>query len=125
MRLSGDWYRTPASHRCAFSPGCNKRRPEDAANLLAFLKTLRSVLGHEKVITAAVSTEGFLGPDGQPLSDFSDYGKYLDYINLMTLRPPLTDATSVRSVARPDLALFASTMWRRQSPFNPRACSSD
>ncbi|BGP54815.1 hypothetical protein JCM8202v2_002402 [Rhodotorula sphaerocarpa] len=64
--------------------GCNKRRPEDAANLLAFLKTLRSVLGHEKVITAAVSTEGFLGPDGQPLSDFSDYGKYLDYINLMT-----------------------------------------
>lgn len=68
--------------------GCNKRRPDDSANLLAFLKLLRAKIGAKKLITAAVSTAGFLGPDGDVLPDLKPYGKYLDYINLMTVSCP-------------------------------------
>ncbi|BGP47143.1 hypothetical protein JCM10450v2_002995 [Rhodotorula kratochvilovae] len=64
--------------------GCNKISADDSAHLLAFLKVLRKKLGAGKLITAAVSTSGFAGPDGSPLKSFSEYGKYLDYINLMT-----------------------------------------
>ncbi|GAA5986899.1 hypothetical protein JCM10908_000944 [Rhodotorula pacifica] len=64
--------------------GCNKRRPSDSANLLSFLKVLRAEIGPKKLITAAVSTSGFLGPDGKALSSFAEFGKALDFINLMT-----------------------------------------
>ena len=65
--------------------GCNMRRPNDSANLLAFLKVLRAEIGRDKLITAAVSTSGFLGPDGKALRSFADFARELDYINLMTV----------------------------------------
>ncbi|BGP15020.1 hypothetical protein JCM10213v2_002975 [Rhodosporidiobolus nylandii] len=40
--------------------GCNARSPDDSANLLAFLKVLRQTIGSSNLITAAVSTAGFL-----------------------------------------------------------------
>ncbi|TNY18602.1 chitinase, partial [Rhodotorula diobovata] len=64
--------------------GCNAVNKDDSAHLLSFLKVLRQKLGTSKLITAAVSTEGFAGPDGSPLASFAEYGKYLDYVNLMT-----------------------------------------
>ncbi|GAA6005406.1 glycoside hydrolase family 18 protein [Rhodotorula paludigena] len=63
--------------------GCNVVNPQDSANLLAFLKVLRKTIGTSKLITAAVSTGGFLGPDGAPLPSFAEFGAYFDYINLM------------------------------------------
>ncbi|GAA5971887.1 hypothetical protein JCM11641_001557 [Rhodosporidiobolus odoratus] len=65
--------------------GCNTRSPQDSANLLSFLQVLRKAIGSDKLITAAVSTAGFLSEDGTtPVADFAPYAKYVDYINLMT-----------------------------------------
>ncbi|GAA5880937.1 hypothetical protein JCM3774_001782 [Rhodotorula dairenensis] len=64
--------------------GCNKRRPNDSANLLTFLKVLRAEIGRDKLITAAVSTAGFLGPDGKALRSFAEFAPLVDYLNLMT-----------------------------------------
>ncbi|BGO90739.1 hypothetical protein JCM10020v2_002382 [Rhodotorula toruloides] len=87
--------------------GCNAVSGDDSAHLLAFLKVLRSQIGSSKLITAAVSTDGFLGANGKALSDFKPYGQYLDYINLMTD----THSGSWSSTTGPDSPL--------------RKCSSD
>ncbi|GAA5864216.1 hypothetical protein JCM1840_006704 [Sporobolomyces johnsonii] len=63
--------------------GCNAVSPDDAANFLSFLETLRNTIGSDKLITAAVSVNGILGSDGQPLTSLKAYGDYLDYVNLM------------------------------------------
>lgn len=65
--------------------GCNTISVDDAANLLKFLKTLREVFGTHRLITADVWPGGIIGPDGNVLSSFAAYGKYLDYANLMTV----------------------------------------
>ena len=67
--------------------GCNTINKNDSANLLSFLKELRSQFGAKGLLTAAVSTTGFVGADGNALKDFSPYAKYLNYLNLMTVRP--------------------------------------
>ncbi|TKA57783.1 hypothetical protein B0A53_00932 [Rhodotorula sp. CCFEE 5036] len=64
--------------------GCNKRRPDDSTNLLAFLKVLRAEIGRDKLITAAVPASGFRGPDGKALRSFAAFANEMDYINLMT-----------------------------------------
>ncbi|GAA5906604.1 hypothetical protein JCM6882_008072 [Rhodosporidiobolus microsporus] len=64
--------------------GCNAISPSDSANLLSFLEVLRTTIGSDSLITAAVSTSGFLGEDGTALSSFAPFAGYLDYINLMT-----------------------------------------
>ncbi|GAA5854560.1 hypothetical protein JCM8547_004885 [Rhodosporidiobolus lusitaniae] len=64
--------------------GCNSISSSDSANFLELLKLLRKKLGSKKLITAAVSTSGLIGENGEVLSDFSPYGEYLDYLNLMT-----------------------------------------
>ncbi|GAA5905709.1 glycoside hydrolase family 18 protein [Sporobolomyces salmoneus] len=64
--------------------GCNSIRDKDSANLLTFLKVLRREIGQSKLITAAVSTSPFVGPDGTPLKDVSAFAQYFDYLNLMT-----------------------------------------
>ncbi|KAL8276833.1 hypothetical protein RQP46_010764 [Phenoliferia psychrophenolica] len=64
--------------------GCNNISSADSANLLLFAKELKSQLGSSKIITAAVSMTGFVGPEGAVLSDFSEYAKYIDYINIMS-----------------------------------------
>lgn len=63
--------------------GCNSVRPEDAANLLRFLEELRKRIGNGKLVTAVAADSTFIGSDGNPLADVSEYAKYLDYINLM------------------------------------------
>ncbi|KAL8276834.1 hypothetical protein RQP46_010765 [Phenoliferia psychrophenolica] len=64
--------------------GCNNISTADSANLLHFVKELRRQLESSKIITAAVSMTGFVGPDGEVLSDFSEYAKYIDYLNIMS-----------------------------------------
>ncbi|KAH9927355.1 glycoside hydrolase superfamily [Fomitopsis serialis] len=56
---------------------------EDAANLLSFFQALRKKLGNEAIISAAVTDQPFKGPDGNPLSDVSEYAKVMSYVNLM------------------------------------------
>ncbi|GAA5892941.1 glycoside hydrolase family 18 protein [Sporobolomyces salmoneus] len=64
--------------------GCNAISPDDSANFVLFLKELRSIVGKDNLLTAAVSVSGINGPDGSALSSFAEYGSLLDYINLMT-----------------------------------------
>jgi chitinase len=53
----------------------------DSANFLAFLQTLRNQDGAEDlIITAAVSIKPFIGSDGNPMTDVSEFAKVLDYI---------------------------------------------
>ncbi|KAF9558511.1 glycoside hydrolase family 18 protein [Agrocybe pediades] len=61
----------------------NPHAPEDAANLLCFFKSLRKALGDSKIISAAVTQLPWLGGNGEPLSDVSEYAKYMTYVNIM------------------------------------------
>ncbi|ORY91527.1 glycoside hydrolase superfamily, partial [Leucosporidium creatinivorum] len=87
--------------------GCNTVRANDAAHLLSFLKVLRSTIGSKKLITAAVSSAGFIGIDGEALtSGLGPYAKYLNYINLMTLNflpPPYSGSWSETTAANSPL----------------------
>ncbi|KAF7978942.1 hypothetical protein HWV62_44159 [Athelia sp. TMB] len=56
---------------------------KDSANFLLFLKALRSKLGSDKIISAAVTQSPWLGPDGQPLKDVSEFTKEMTYVNIM------------------------------------------
>ncbi|KAH9463873.1 hypothetical protein Pst134EA_015953 [Puccinia striiformis f. sp. tritici] len=77
--------------------------PNDAANYLQFLKTLREVLGPKARISAAVSVHGFMGPDGSYLIDHKPYAEVLDFITIMAYdlySPSSTD------LAGPNAPLF-------------------
>ncbi|KAK0216319.1 glycoside hydrolase family 18 protein [Armillaria fumosa] len=66
------------------SPGSgNPYSWADAANFLTFLKSLRAALGWSKIISAAVAHHPWLGPNGAPLSNVSDYAAQMSYINIM------------------------------------------
>ncbi|KAJ2237915.1 hypothetical protein H4R99_000637 [Coemansia sp. RSA 1722] len=60
----------------------------DAANLLVFVRELRDSLNSafpstsKKLISLGVGLKPFAGPDG-PLSDVSEYAKWVDYINIL------------------------------------------
>lgn len=82
-------------------PGCNKRRPNDSANLLAFLKVLRAEIGRDRLITAAVSTAGLLGPDGKPFRSFAEFAPLVDYLNLMTVSLPAGPCTGAGRMVVP------------------------
>ncbi|KAF7974946.1 hypothetical protein HWV62_11003 [Athelia sp. TMB] len=56
---------------------------KDSANFLLFLKALRSKLGSDKIISAAVTQSPWLGPDGQPLKDVSEFTKEMTYVNII------------------------------------------
>lgn len=56
---------------------------DDSANLLKFLQTLREVLGPKARLSAAVSVHGFMGADGNYLTDHKAYAKVLDFITIM------------------------------------------
>ncbi|KAI0244325.1 hypothetical protein L0F63_004704 [Massospora cicadina] len=67
---------------------CNEVIPNDSANYLILLKELRDALDKEfpndhKLLTAAVRVKPFDGPDGNPMTDVSEYAKYFDFINIM------------------------------------------
>ena len=53
------------------------------ANLLSFFQLLRSKLGQNAILSAAVTDQPFTGPDGQPLKDVSAYAQVMTYVNLM------------------------------------------
>lgn len=63
--------------------GDNEVNSNDSANFLSFLQLLRYTLPPCAVITAATLTTTFSGPDGQPMSDVSEFSKVLDWILLM------------------------------------------
>jgi len=82
--------------------GCNVLSVDDSANFLSFLQTLRSQDGaQDLIISAAVSITPFVGPDGKPLTDVSEFAKVLNYIGSLftTLNsvPVLTGSTVQRS----------------------------
>ena len=61
--------------------GCNVVSANDSTNFLAFLQTLRNQNGAEDlIITAAVWVLPFIGSDGNPITDVSEFAKVLDYI---------------------------------------------
>jgi len=64
--------------------GCNVVSQNDTANFLLFLQKLRSMDGGQDIIlSAAVAILPFIGPDGNPISDVSEFAKVLDYIEIM------------------------------------------
>jgi chitinase len=67
--------------------GCNIVSKDDSANFLSFLQILRSQEGaKDLIISAAVSISPFLGSNGQPMSDVSQFGIFLDHIGSL---PPI------------------------------------
>jgi chitinase len=60
----------------------------DSANLLLFFQSLRSKLGPNKIISAAVTHLPWLGPNGSPLTNVSAYAKEMNYVNIMYFHPP-------------------------------------
>ena len=70
--------------------GCNLISANDSANFLSFLQTLRNQTGaQDLIISAAVSIVPFVGPDGNPMTDVSEFAMVLDYIGSL-IQPPLT-----------------------------------
>ncbi|KAH9958052.1 glycoside hydrolase [Russula dissimulans] len=64
--------------------GCNVVSQNDTANFLLFLQKLRSMNGAQDiVVSAAVAVLPFIGSDGNPVSDVSDFAEVLDYIEVM------------------------------------------
>ncbi|KAF8970627.1 glycoside hydrolase superfamily [Flammula alnicola] len=62
------------------APGAgNPHSSADATNLLNFFKTLRNAL----IISAAVTHLPWLGDNGSPLKDVSEYATYMTYLNIM------------------------------------------
>ncbi|PLW27468.1 hypothetical protein PCASD_19506 [Puccinia coronata f. sp. avenae] len=56
---------------------------DDSANFLKFIQTLRQLLGPKARLSAAVSVHGFMGPDGNYLTDHKAYAEVLDFITIM------------------------------------------
>jgi chitinase len=66
---------------------CNIVSENDSANFLSFLQELRSQEGANKlIISAAGSSTPFVGSNGQPMSDVSEFEKVLDYMGSL---PPI------------------------------------
>ncbi|GAA5885506.1 hypothetical protein JCM16303_002233 [Sporobolomyces ruberrimus] len=64
----------------------------DLANLLLLLQEIREKIGDDKIISADTSSGVYVGADGQPSTDMSEFGKVLDFITIMTY-----DATTYSS----------------------------
>jgi chitinase len=64
--------------------GCNTMSTSDSANFLSFLKELRQdPVGAKLRLTAAVGLTPFVGSDGNPMTDVSQFASVLDYIAIM------------------------------------------
>ncbi|KAI0305234.1 chitinase [Multifurca ochricompacta] len=64
--------------------GCNTISTDDSTNFLSFLQTLRNQSDANKLIlSAAVAVRPFIGSDGTPMTDVSEFAKVLDYIEVM------------------------------------------
>ena len=59
----------------------NQVSPDDSANFLAMLQQLKATdVGSNLKISAAVTLTPFVGADGQPMSDVSEFAKVIDFI---------------------------------------------
>jgi len=66
--------------------GCNTISADDSANFLDFLQKFRAQAAQHSqdvFVSAAVSITTFVGADGNPLTDVSEFAKVLDYIEIM------------------------------------------
>jgi chitinase len=64
--------------------GCNDVNPDDTTNFLSFLQEMRQhPLGQNLILSAATADVPFIGPDGEPSADVSQFSKVLDYIGIM------------------------------------------
>ncbi|RUS20996.1 glycoside hydrolase superfamily [Endogone sp. FLAS-F59071] len=94
--------------------------PNDSANYLLLLQLLRQTIGN-KFITAATATHPFVGADGNPLSDVSNFAKYFDWINLMiydldvwgTTTAPNAPLESGKNGGSPSNVVQAVTDWSK------------
>ncbi|KAH8101852.1 glycoside hydrolase [Cristinia sonorae] len=63
---------------------CNIISPNDSANFLTFLQQLRKTPElANRTISAATSVLPFAGPDGNPMSDVSEFAAVLDHVAIM------------------------------------------
>ncbi|KAH9822235.1 family 18 glycoside hydrolase [Melampsora americana] len=67
------------------APGQDKNQisKDDSENFLKFLQVLRTEVGPQSRISAAVPVHGFVGSDGEYLKDHRPYAKVLDFITIM------------------------------------------
>ncbi|KIM37879.1 glycoside hydrolase family 18 protein [Hebeloma cylindrosporum] len=61
----------------------NPYSPNDAANFLHLIQSLRTALGSSKIISAAVGHTPWLGSNGLPLTDVSSFAENLNFIHIM------------------------------------------
>jgi chitinase len=62
----------------------NEYSSRDSTNFLLLLEAIRATkIGKELVLSAAVSTQPFTGPDGAPLADVSMFAMVLDFVEIM------------------------------------------
>ncbi|KAF5376626.1 hypothetical protein D9615_007898 [Tricholomella constricta] len=61
----------------------NPHSPADSANFLSLLKLLRASLGPLKIISAAVAHMPWLGANGKPLTNVSEFAKLMTFVNIM------------------------------------------
>ncbi|TFL00848.1 glycoside hydrolase [Pterulicium gracile] len=63
---------------------CNTISPADSANFLLFLQELRfTTQGTNLFFTAAAGIAPFMGPDGAPMADVSEFAKVLNWVAIM------------------------------------------
>lgn len=63
--------------------GCNVISSDDTANYLSFLTKLRTAVGPDVKLSAAVGITPWAGSDGSPSSDVSGFSKQLDYLGIL------------------------------------------
>ncbi|GAA5899071.1 hypothetical protein JCM6882_004609 [Rhodosporidiobolus microsporus] len=64
--------------------GSNIVSPDDTANFLLFVQTLRSIAGPDVRLAMAVSVGGMYGADGQRVTDLSGFAAVMDYVTIMS-----------------------------------------
>ncbi|KAH6912114.1 glycoside hydrolase superfamily [Coprinopsis sp. MPI-PUGE-AT-0042] len=61
----------------------NPHGPNDAANLLSFMKLLRQQMGPSRILSAAVAHMPWLGSNGAPLKSVSEYAAVMSFVCIM------------------------------------------
>jgi chitinase len=72
--------------------GCNVVGQNDTANFLELLKEVRQQCGDKLQLTAAASSLPWNGPDGNPMSNVSEFAQVLDYVGMLQLSFMLTSS---------------------------------